>query len=416
MVTEVNHPNSASVQPQWKLCKQHVKSIPMFCQRLLEMLDKETWQTLSITNRYWNRMVNYKYPKLEKFVNLAKIETLRSWIDPKLSYKAKNQALNVAQTCYETTTRAIKNLRYGKRFPISPELVNYAAFASKGEIVLEIGGADGAQSALLAFSEANKIYMNDLCKEEVELFKQTVKKLPPDIKKKIKSITGSCFDILKMQPNLKGKVGLLLCDNLIHFFNQEKEQQFLQLMKNLLKSGGIAILTANSPYASPENKKEFEQNPDQTSWKSIYCFVQDYTIGYEPVEVLSHDIVPANNISNDYQQYYPWEKNNATNGKWVENTSAYQALPHSIAHKLKNITASKINSMKKESYKISQGSLRILVSELRSFGLNAFVKMFKKAGFKIKHRQVICVNGHLFTGNDPYAQEANRVGIIIEKK
>lgn len=68
--------------------------------------------------------------------------------------------------------------------------------------------------------------------------------------KTIKKIPGDCFEILEKNPDLKGRVDVILVKNLEHFFNPIQHQLFLKLIADLLAPGGKAFLLSHSisPY------------------------------------------------------------------------------------------------------------------------------------------------------------------------
>ncbi len=52
------------------------------------------------------------------------------------------------------------------------------------------------------------------------------KQVPSNVSEKLEFIQSDCVDILKIRPKLAQKVDLILCRNLIHFFNIKKQIPF----------------------------------------------------------------------------------------------------------------------------------------------------------------------------------------------
>ncbi len=183
---------------------------------------------LSIVNKSWNqrlsKLISYSEPEIEKFIDLRVSTSIQKCLST--SFKEASfvsKAVELARQFYEAKPMGIKIHKYGAAFPITPELLYYAMFLAKNETVLEIAGASGENSALLAFSGAKRVYMNDIVPDEVESFENLCNQLPSQVQKKIEPVLGNCFELLQLKPELKGTVGLLLCNNLLHFFNDEEQ-------------------------------------------------------------------------------------------------------------------------------------------------------------------------------------------------
>jgi len=154
------------------------------------------------------------------FTNLTDQNCLRVYLGTE-NERALSKAAEIAARIYETRG-PISQIKYGKRFPMDCEVLALAMqFAKEAKVALEMGGADGENAILLAFTSILLVYMNEICPEEMENFHELQASLPDDIKKKLISIMGSCFDLLRSNSELANKVGLILCRNLIHFFNDK---------------------------------------------------------------------------------------------------------------------------------------------------------------------------------------------------
>src|SRR5271154_3917383 len=129
----------------------------------------------------------------------------------------------------------------------------------------------------MAFAGAEQVYYNDITDTEVSTFKSLKKTLPEEIKDKLKVIDGCCFDILEKHPAMRQTINLVICRNLIHFFNPEQTEKLLTLIRNTLLPGGKAIITANSKNVIINAFDEHhEENPTDTCFSTIQCIVYDY--------------------------------------------------------------------------------------------------------------------------------------------
>src|SRR3989304_8532183 len=134
--------------------------------------------------------------KLPGFINLAAPEVLKTDLKPALQgVEDLKIAAAIAQRIYEACIRSIADTKYGMAFPMNPEVLAYAMQLAKNETVLEIAGASGENAILLAFSDALRVYMNEIDPQENLAFKLLKAQLPDAVQKKLESIEGSCFDI-----------------------------------------------------------------------------------------------------------------------------------------------------------------------------------------------------------------------------
>ncbi|MBA3238803.1 MAG: class I SAM-dependent methyltransferase [Parachlamydiaceae bacterium] len=291
-----------------------------------------------------------------------------------------------------------------------PELLHYAMFLSKNEIVLEVAGGRGENAALLAFSGAKRVYMNDILPSEVESFKKLCTELPSQVQEKIVSVCGNCFELLKLKPELEGKVGLLLCRNLIHFFNDQEQDAFLKLLKNALRPGGRAIITVNASYFFSEHRKILDSSPDNTAWNHLSCTLHDQSLNFERVDDLFIKS-SSSKVTCDYQSDYLWLKGLSTNYKWRENPEVYKSLTPDVVKILKkSLTEDKL---KRNKIKIKSGVVRLLSNVIHTYRQKSLENLFTGAGFEVEQTFLIQVNGHLFFGDDPYGK-VNNVGIIVK--
>lgn len=242
------------------ICDQHIDKLSDANKKILALLDWKTVLNLSGASKrlynLWKEIKSYSMPRIENHIDLRLFANLQKCLAS--NFKTPifiNKAATLMQRFYEAPQRGIKNGQFGCAFPLAPEILYYAMFLAKNETVLEIAGASGENAALLAFSEAKRVYMNDINSAEVQAFRDLSNEFPSQVQEKIEPILGNCFELLKLKPELKGAVGLLLCNNLIHFFKDKELDDFLKLLKTILKPGGRAIFTANASLTTLLNLK-----------------------------------------------------------------------------------------------------------------------------------------------------------------
>ncbi len=139
-------------------------------------------------------------------------------------------------------------------------------------ITLEIAAARGYVSwkVPLAFEGHGTHYANDLSSKVIKELKTNIQETfdaleQPELITSVKTIDGSCFNILKNHPELKNKVDVIYVQNLEHFLNPQQHKELILLIEDLLAPGGYAFFSAHSTGAYSAG----EPNKDTTSeyWK-----------------------------------------------------------------------------------------------------------------------------------------------------
>ena len=396
---------------------KHAHKLTLGDKKALEVLDWQSLVHLSLVDKSFERLrklVSYRKPEIETYIDLRLFTNIQRCLAS--SFKEDffvNKAMELARQFYETKPRKTSEPKYGFSYPMAPELLYYAMFLARGEIVVEIGGADGKHAGLIAFSGAKQVFMNDIVPTEVESFKNLCQQFPTEVQKKIEPVLGNCFELLQLKPELEGKVGLLLCNNLLHFFMNNEQESFLSLLKKILRPGGRAIFTANACFGcnNSEIQQAFEDDPEHTYYGNIGCYFYEHPNSGYPIKALFQSILPIeqkNEIA-DYFYYYLAKKNETTHYKWVEDKSGYDSLPKREADELKTIVAATLQDAKK----LKDSSLKLTFKEVRYFREESFAALFKKAGFEVEQTFLIKADGHLFFGKNPY-EGANKVGIVIK--
>lgn len=151
------------------VCQQHRNKISegdhLFF-RILNDLTVEDFINYSSTCRsahtYSRRLIKLTQPKLEKFVDMTNLISLGKCMGSNTASAHLIAAQKIAAKIYECMPRGIESSQYGSAYNMNPELLSYAMFLAKNEVVLEIAGANGENAALLAFSDAKHVYMNDI--------------------------------------------------------------------------------------------------------------------------------------------------------------------------------------------------------------------------------------------------------------
>lgn len=396
--------------------EQHLEKLSLDDQQILEYLDWNSLANLSLVNKAWHqcvrKLVRYTKPEIENFVDLTLYNKIQKCVAANFKRESYvNAAMQLAKRFYEVNPRGIHDNKYGAAFTMTPELLYYAMFLAKNETVLEVAGASGENAALLAFSGANRVYMNDIVPEEISAFKRLVSTLPEQVQSKIEPIRGDCLNLDQLKPELIGSVGLLICHNLLHFFNDKQQEAFFEMMKKVLKPGGMAIFTVNACYSTPTSKEIFESYPEQSAWLFADCLEHNYLISDSPISVVHRFAMKSqpSEVSVNFKQYYLWLKDNTTGYKWIEDRSGYKALPDEAALKLKQVVDKKFKSM--QNYRM--GSVRMVMSAYHMFNQNNLAALFKKAGFEVQNTFLIDGKGHLAFTSDPYGKVL-KIGIVVK--
>lgn len=219
---------------------------------------------------------------------------------------------------------------------------------------------------------------------------------------------------MKKKPEIANKIGLILCRNLLHFFTKKEQDQFFQLLKNLLKPGGQAIFVAGATYCSPSHKQMLEENLDSTSYILNQCLVTDYNQGMLPIANICHDLVvcPEHLIPSftDFTTLYIYEKNAKTGFKWRANQDEYNKLNPLVRDKVKKA----IEKNKPIITPITKGSVRVLINPMRFYNRKTLPALFKAHGFEVESTFVVNDKGHLINDADLY-ENGQQMGVIVKK-
>lgn len=335
------------------------------------------------------------YLNMPRFINLSDPNKFKDYLAPKLS-SALDSGIATVRRVYETNRSSVSQTKYGSAFPMNPELLAYAMQLAKGETVLEIAGASGGNSAVLAFSEAERVYVNDILPQEIQEFEAYRKMLPPDVAKKLESIPGDCFDILKLKPELTKKVGFVLCRNLIHFFTDRQLEKFFTHLKQILKPGGRALFTVNGVY-DPE--RACEKHADATSFATT-----DYIIyqGTQPFKCFRRVVQPCadDKVTTDYEVHMLYQKKKGE--PWKQNKAGLYKLEKTVRESICAEFSSSYENDPVCNMIIPEGSVRALLNWKRLYSPKTIQQLFKQSGFQLEATVVLSDNGHLVHADDPF--------------
>ena len=344
-------------------------------------------------------------------LNLSNIEILKLYLGKEFqSERYVEVAGDIAKMIYEVKPRLICGSNCGMAFLMDPEILAYAMEKSKGETVLEMGGAAGENGTLLAFSGAKQVFMNDLDSSEMGHFSALREQLPPQVKKKLEPIEGNCLDILKKKPELKGQIGLVLCRNLIHFMNDEKQTEFFQQLKELLKPGGTAILSVNAKYSFLPDRKAFEANPSFHSFLQTQCLVTDLDVSSAPKSIIFRELLPCSKdlISNEFISNRIYSRYKGQ--KWTVDNEAFKQIDRRLQPRIKE----SIEQNKAEIGNIKNGTVRVLTTHIQIYSKENLIKLCQDHGFEVEFSYAIGPDGHLVHAEELYGK-ARFCGVILKK-
>lgn len=340
------------------------------------------------------------------FIELNNCAVLQRYIAPQFS-----QHLSVAAAIVGRIYERVREIDTGFVYPADPEVMAHIMPFAKDEVVVELGGASGENGIAFAFAGAKHVYVNDIDKREMTTFRTLCSKLPQSVANTLEAVEGDCLDILKKKPELRGKVGLISCRNVIHFFTNAQQLQFIALLKEMLKPGGRAVFTANSVYQHPEFRATYEQFPNATSFECTACPVINYAQGEDPCAFLFSQITPCDDTLvslTKYNKHFIYEKTFKNGGKWTANNQEFHKLSDSIRPKVSEALAAN----KKTLQSIPQGNISVVTTWVRAFNKDTLAAVFEQQGFEVETTFALQSRGHLNCNTDLY-KGTRQIGIIV---
>lgn len=343
-----------------------------------------------------------------RFLNLSDRSVLKDYILQDHS----EEGVSIVKRIYEAEARLVGEgpHLWGKVLPMNPEVMGYALQQVKGKTVMEIAGASGEHAILFALAGAEKVYLNDLENSEITTFEKLRANLPPNVKNKLESLKGDCLNILDLKPDLKKSVDLIFCRNLIHFFTFEQMKKFLVLLKDLLKPEGQAVVFCNSVYSFYDNNVHFKQFIKATHFQTIICVLEGSIPSVGIIsQVLSQCTIYCENknCSIGKDDFIIYEKNENQNGDFN-----LRELDRLGRDRLQIIWPD-INNKVELLSSLIVGHVKVKVRHMNIYSKETLSELFESNEFKVKSSFVESSNGHLFYGQDFFAQDKGSVGVII---
>lgn len=362
------------------------------------------------------------------FVNLSDPVVLKDHLTTSFqSSENVDLAMNIVRRIYEADKESVdpENTKFGFIFSTEPEVLSYALKYIKKQndaIVYEIACSKGNNGMLMACAGAKKVFLNDLNKKLMTALKGQIDKLPKKLKAVCKMDEGSCFDILKRNADLEGRVNLIMCRNLIHFFNHQQLASLFELVKKMLVSGGQAIFTANSIFqnyadAKPHEKEQLAQFTE-TSFQNTGVFVHEYTAANAgrvnmPCMYLTAKLSPCEDelvSGTDFIEEILREKSSKTNYTWKTDAKVFASLEENLQQEV----LYQLKENKAVLDQIQVGRIRVVRRYIRAYNLTSLTTLFKSHGFNVLESFMVDAKGHLI--RDFYSTAGIRsAGIVVSK-
>lgn len=315
---------------------------------------------------------------------------------------------------YEVQERDVIGDKMGAlAFPVFSEVLIYAMRllqSRAGQSVLEIGAASGEISAILAFSNAARLYVNDINIQEMQQFEKLKKALPDNVQGKLLALNRSCFDLPKKHPHLTNALDLVIARNVLHCFDSAQQKEFFWLMRRLLKTGGRGIITANCIHFQANSAQMLASAPRAVSFTKTVCRVLDFheVVGDMLFSALSQpsQIVTAPTFkSADLHAC-----NRGTNFTWKRFESSFELLDSDTRKKIEAII-----ERRPDIFDLDHACININIHELQYYSEHTIVRLVEGHGFEVEEIFLNDTRGHLILegADKQYAQE---IGVIFTKK
>jgi SAM-dependent methyltransferase len=286
---------------------------------------------------------------------------------------------------------------------------------AKGKTVLELAAASGENLMLLAYAGATVTYYNEIDPKENSNFRQIRAALEPEIQAKLQDLSGDCFDVLKKKPNIARTIDILLCQNLVHFFNTQKQAEFFQLLKKLLKPGGQVVLTANSLYGLRKQGKEiFVKDPQSCAITNVNYVAVNHLFGSAPCKIFfqAQFASSPNAVTGfDYENIVVYEKK-LTDKSWKKHERNIKKTDLELRSQIEKANK---EFEAQDMQLIPAGRVRYVKSTQMSFTLTTLTKLLEAHGFDVETTFVSTLDGHRIA--NPAAdlfKDGQQMGIIAK--
>lgn len=339
----------------------------------------------------------------------------------KFSPELQDFAHKIIRNNYEREARSIANNtvalgKYGLTYPLHSEVLYSLIDESRKKTVLEIAGAAGENSILLALGGAQAVYLNDIEEAEIKNFEHNQKGLPRPVRDKLHAIQGDFFDLLKLKPDFVEKFDIIYCRNFFHFLKDTEHAKFFDVMDKLLKKDGKVILCVNS--LDPYNKEIMKNDPFVTRFQLTRGLIYENDPRYTNKMAVRARKITFSVVNPCLEDKDPlaYQKENVYaiagyHGKC--DRPALDRLPLSI----QTTFLKTLGENKALLESIQKGSYQILVNNQRAFHPEALKKIFQAHNYEpLQTFTVNLVNGHLTSLDNAIRGDLFVQGGIIARK
>jgi len=244
-------------------------------------------------------------PEKDSFSNMTTIESWiarKYWLDNILMKKVQGFVYenSFGNPDWITSFTEIKNNPgdnrfFGKTFPsmwgIELPFLQFVNQQSRGKSVktLEVAAGAGFVSWKVPFAfEGDGLHLaTDLSESMIYgPFKDTISKRldGTDLKDKLQAKVCDIFDLLTKFPELEGTFDAIYVQNLEHFFNPIKHQEFLKIISRLLTNGGKAFLSSHSQFYKTPDTDAYNIHVSQNRKNDPYSGFISMNIEYPQVK------------------------------------------------------------------------------------------------------------------------------------
>ncbi len=328
-----------------------------------------------------------------------------------------DKALQIVRRTYESKPAFVGRSSHGKngmKFPMHPEILHWIMTTfrdAKDKIGLEIAGASGENSALLAFAGLGEVYLNDIDPDEIKEFKTLKLSLPEDVRSRLKSIKGDFFAI--ETSGLIDKVDIILCRNFLHFLtDQQIEKLFSGILPHIATPEAHLIFSVNSPYTMDVFKSPLEEHPEATRFKvtrsllTIFGYNNDMPCHsfFNTALVCEEDVDP---LGFTKTTLYEISDSNFI-PEFDDLTQFTPDIQELIKTKIMPYTIDDVES----------GRITLVTNTLRVYTPQNLSRIFEQHGLQVKETFLIGNNGHRLDSNPLWegdlSERVQQVGVIAQ--
>lgn len=281
---------------------------------------------------------------------------------------------------------------------------------SKGKTVLDLGAGRAFASLLLGFSDADTIYVNDQDKVVLDLFVQERDKTPPNVRKKFQVLHGDCLQG-KIWKSIKDPVDLVLCGNLIHFFNSNQMKVFFKELHRKLKPGGEGIFFTDTSQGYYNFQSQSVEDVDVLD-RNLTCFEANSFCVFDKSDKMLH-LVLHHMANRSEQTYVPKTTKTViyqrrAHDLWVQ-TPDYARMDS----KLKKMLDAHLKDSPEKGRDLAGKKIMMATFVSQLFNKKSLTHLFADNGFEVVTVFYLNNEGHL--EQDLRCVAIDRIGIICRK-